>query len=208
MQGLWHLDFHHGSRPVLLKSGEWAKPILLGILGLLVMNSVEAAPVLTSPLSGGQTVTETTVANATLPVTGIVSGALGKATYRLSPDGTKLFYKLEVTVNPATPIFMAHIHLGPVGANGPVLFWLYGDPSLDPLNSPVPPSQFPVNDGPFTGQVSGVLTAADFDPDPTQGVRTFEEASQNILAGNTYTNVHTIQYPQGEIRGQIGKTKK
>jgi len=32
VQGLWHLDFHHGSRPVLLKSGEWVKPILLGIL--------------------------------------------------------------------------------------------------------------------------------------------------------------------------------
>jgi len=32
VQGLWHLDFHHGSRPVLLKSGGWAKPILLGIL--------------------------------------------------------------------------------------------------------------------------------------------------------------------------------
>jgi transposase InsO family protein len=29
---LWHLDFHHGSLPVLLKSGAWVKPILLGIL--------------------------------------------------------------------------------------------------------------------------------------------------------------------------------
>jgi transposase InsO family protein len=32
VQGLWHLDFHHGSRPVLLKSGEWVKPILFGVL--------------------------------------------------------------------------------------------------------------------------------------------------------------------------------
>lgn len=29
---LWHLDFHHGSRLVLLPSGEWAKPYLLGII--------------------------------------------------------------------------------------------------------------------------------------------------------------------------------
>jgi len=29
---LWHLDFHHGSLPVLLKNGCWVKPILLGIL--------------------------------------------------------------------------------------------------------------------------------------------------------------------------------
>lgn len=184
------------------------KTILPSVLSLLLSDSVLAAPPLTSPLSGAQTVTDTQVANATLPVTGIVTGAIGTATYRLSPDGTKLFYTLKVTVSPATPIFMAHIHLGPIGANGPVLFWLYGDPNLDPQNSPVPPSQFPVNDGPFTGQISGVLTAANFDPDPTQGVRNFEEASKNILAGNTYTNVHTIQYPQGEIRGQIEKARK
>lgn len=30
--GLWHLDFHHGSRKVLLPHGEWVTPILLAIL--------------------------------------------------------------------------------------------------------------------------------------------------------------------------------
>ena len=29
---LWHLDFHHGSRQVLTRSGEWAKPLLLGVI--------------------------------------------------------------------------------------------------------------------------------------------------------------------------------
>lgn len=29
---LWHLDFHHGSRKVLLSSGAWATPLALGIL--------------------------------------------------------------------------------------------------------------------------------------------------------------------------------
>ena len=32
VNGLWHLDFHHGSRRVLLPSGQWRVPILLGIL--------------------------------------------------------------------------------------------------------------------------------------------------------------------------------
>lgn len=32
VHGLWHLDFHEGSRPVLTPSGEWVKPKLLGIL--------------------------------------------------------------------------------------------------------------------------------------------------------------------------------
>jgi transposase InsO family protein len=32
VQGLWHLDFHHGSKKVLLSSGEWMTPLVLGIL--------------------------------------------------------------------------------------------------------------------------------------------------------------------------------
>ncbi len=30
--GLWHLDFHHGSRKILSSAGEWETPILLAIL--------------------------------------------------------------------------------------------------------------------------------------------------------------------------------
>lgn len=29
---LWHLDFHHGSRPVLTPAGQWVKPLVLGVL--------------------------------------------------------------------------------------------------------------------------------------------------------------------------------
>jgi len=32
VQGLWHADYHHGSRKVVLASGRWATPLLLGIL--------------------------------------------------------------------------------------------------------------------------------------------------------------------------------
>ena len=32
VHGLWHLDFHHGSRPVLTPSGEWKTPMALGVL--------------------------------------------------------------------------------------------------------------------------------------------------------------------------------
>ena len=32
VNGLWHLDFHHGSLPVLNNQGEWVKPILLAII--------------------------------------------------------------------------------------------------------------------------------------------------------------------------------
>jgi putative transposase len=32
VHGLWHLDFHHGSRKVLSRAGAWARPLLLGVL--------------------------------------------------------------------------------------------------------------------------------------------------------------------------------
>lgn len=32
VHGLWHLDFHHGSRKVLTREGRWATPLLRGIL--------------------------------------------------------------------------------------------------------------------------------------------------------------------------------
>jgi transposase InsO family protein len=32
VNGLWHADFHHASRSVLTRRGEWKKPILLGVL--------------------------------------------------------------------------------------------------------------------------------------------------------------------------------
>jgi len=32
VHGLWHLDFHHGSRKILGKDGQWHKPMLLAIL--------------------------------------------------------------------------------------------------------------------------------------------------------------------------------
>jgi len=30
--GLWHLDFHKGSRAILLENGEWIRPVILGII--------------------------------------------------------------------------------------------------------------------------------------------------------------------------------
>lgn len=32
VQGLWHLDFHHGSRKIVAPSGEWVRPVLLAVL--------------------------------------------------------------------------------------------------------------------------------------------------------------------------------
>lgn len=151
-------------------------------------------------LSGGQQVRTADIldssgAEVTIPLGPLVTGAYGEAHFKLSPDGAMLHYEFEAT-GFATPLFMAHIHLGPKGANGPVLMWLFGDQS----NAPFP---LPRDDGPFTGSISGVLTEADLNPRPDLGINTFADAVANIMNGNAYVNLHTTANPPGEIRGQI-----
>lgn len=82
----------------------------------------------------------------------------------------------------------AHIHLGPPDENGPVVAFLFG--AADP---PV------TQDGLLS---SGVLTAADL-VGPLEG-EPLSALLEEIDAGNTYVNVHTVENPGGEIRGQIG----
>jgi hypothetical protein len=38
---------------------------------------------------------------------------------------------------------------------------------------------------------------------PAIGINTMEDAMQAILNGNSYVNIHTQQFPAGEIRGQL-----
>jgi hypothetical protein len=70
----------------------------------------------TAPLSGRQEVPSND------------SRATGNAVFQLSKDGTELSYKLIVAN--IQNVTMAHIHLAPAGANGPVVLWLY--PSSPP----------------------------------------------------------------------------
>ncbi len=99
--------------------------------------------------------------------------AQGQAILRLNDDGT-VYYKLIVAN--ITNVKAAHIHVAPEGQNGPVLVGLYSNPS-------------------GIGRYSGILAEGRFTP-----TEAFLEA---LEAGNLYFNVHTTQYPAGEIRGQV-----
>ena len=86
---------------------------------------------------------------------------------------------------------MSHIHLAPEGQNGAVVVWLYAA-------SP-PPAL-------IEGRSQGVLAAGVLRASDLVGAlagQTIQELVGEIEAGNAYVNVHTSQYPGGEIRGQI-----
>jgi hypothetical protein len=120
---------------------------------------------------------------------GTDSAGQGHAIFRLSSDGTRLHFKL-IMAN-IENVTMAHIHLAPAGQNGPPVVWLY--PSDPP----------PLLIG---GGVSGLLSQGTITENDLVGLLeggTLEDLLVEMLMGRTYVNVHTLQYPPGEIRGQI-----
>ena len=115
--------------------------------------------------------------------------AQGQLVLKLNADGTAIGYKLLVAN--IEDVMQAHIHLASPGVAGPVIVWLY--PAAPPaLHIP----------GPFNGVLAeGVITDAQVvGPLAGQGLAALLAA---IHAGNAYANVHTVQYPPGEIRGQL-----
>lgn len=130
-----------------------------------------------APLSGAQ------------EVPAVETRARGNATFRFSRDGTEMHYKLIVAN--IENVTQAHIHRAPAGANGPVVLWLY--PSA-------PPSQL------IPGRTQGILAEGTITADDLVGLLAGEPLSalrDLFLAGEAYVNVHTSQFPPGEIRGQI-----
>lgn len=120
---------------------------------------------------------------------GVETLGQGQAIFQVSKDGDSIYYKL--IVSNIENVTMAHIHLAPPGQDGPPVVWLY--PSAPP------PQLIP---GRFQGVLAeGVITQANL-VGPLAG-QPFSALIEAIENGNTYVNVHTSQYPAGEIRGQI-----
>lgn len=117
------------------------------------------------------------------------SKATAEATFTVSPDGGKIGY--TVTVHDLGDITMAHIHLGTVGKNGPVVVWLYpasGKPKL------------------IKGRENGELATGEITAASLQGPEKDKPLSvlvKAIQAGDAYVNIHTVLHKAGEIRGQI-----
>ena len=117
------------------------------------------------------------------------SAAQGQAIFRISSDGSKIHFQLNIAN--IQNVTQAHIHRAPAGSNGPVVAWLY--PSA-------PPAQ--LIDGRSDGVLSaGVITAANLVG--SLAGQPLEALIELMASGETYVNVHTSQFPPGEVRGQI-----
>jgi hypothetical protein len=120
----------------------------------------------------------------------VETDATGGAVFALTDEGTELEFAL--LVNAIEDVDQAHVHLGEVDEDGPVVVWLYPEPEADAPEL-------------LEGRFDGILTA-DAITDEHVGDEaggTIEGLVDEIRDGNAYVNVHTEAYPEGEIRGQL-----
>lgn len=92
----------------------------------------------------------------------------------------------------------AHLHLGAPGVNGGIIVFLCSNLPNPPADVPACPQQ--------GGNVSGTLTAASVVGPADQGIAPgeFQKLIDALNSGAVYANVHTDQFPEGEVRGQLG----
>jgi CHRD domain len=110
----------------------------------------------------------------------------------LNPTTNELTYELQFSELEGGNTLFAHVHIGQIGTNGGVMFFLCGGGG-----KPACPNS--------AGTVTGTVNASDIIGPAGQGVAAgeFLEAIDAMRAGAAYANVHTVVYPSGEIRGQI-----
>ena len=92
----------------------------------------------------------------------------------------------EVNVTDMDKVNAAHIHLGETGKNGPVILTLFQGGPTEQVNGTVGEANVTASnlDGPMKGKAITDLVTA-------------------MKNGTTYVNVHTTDFPNGEIRGQL-----
>jgi hypothetical protein len=116
------------------------------------------------------------------------TGATGTA--QIFVEGNNITYAIEV--DDITSITAAHIHAEPgaPGVNGPVRLFLYPPNAAD-----APAPQVTTTD-------KMILVQATVPSSNVNGI-TFEQLLAAMRSGNAYVNVHTTQFPGGEIRGTV-----
>ncbi len=119
------------------------------------------------------------------PAPGLNTGAVGAAEVGVDLTNREVVVNLQL-FNIPTGTTAGHIHAGARGTSGPVI--------LD-FNFPAGRT----GDMPITFR----LGSSAFRPRPEIGINTLDDAIQTIAGGNSYINIHTTQYPGGEIRGQL-----
>lgn len=115
---------------------------------------------------------------------------------KINPGGTSVSWELSYGDLGST-VTQAHIHFGSVSQAGGISVFLCSNLGNGPAGTQACPAQ------PAT--ISGTFSSTDVIGPAAQGIAAgeFDELIDAIRAGFAYANVHTTNFPGGEIRGQI-----
>ncbi len=123
----------------------------------------------------------------------------GRGSFEARIGSSAIEYTLRYQGLEGGNVLFSHIHLGERHTNGGVIVFLCGGGGKPACpNAP-------------TGTVEGTITEANIVGPANQGIAgggaagTFAELVRAIRARAAYVNVHTAQYPSGELRGQVRK---
>ena len=122
--------------------------------------------------------------------------SIGTGSFKAEIDDAAQTITFELTYSGlSAPAAMAHIHFGNRFTAGGVSAFFCGGGS-----KPACPAGTTSE-----ATVTGTITPADVIGPANQGIATgqFDRLVQAIRDGMTYANVHTSNFPAGEIRGQI-----
>jgi hypothetical protein len=130
----------------------------------------------------------------------------GNATFeaRIDRNAQEISYRLTYADLEAD-VTQAHIHFAQRAVNGAIVAFLCSNLASPPPGTPACP-------GPREGTVEGTIEPEDVldttgatPPPGGQGIEAgaFDELVDAIKAGVTYANVHSTQWPAGEVRGQL-----
>lgn len=122
----------------------------------------------------------------------------GRGVFRATIDETARVIEYEFSFEGLQAnVLQSHIHFAQKNVNGGIMVWLCG--------SATNPGPAGTQACPQSGTITGTILPSNILTISTQGLATgeFEELVAALRAGLAYVNVHTVQSPGGEIRGQI-----
>lgn len=140
-----------------------------------------------------------------VPTVPAFEGASGIATFVLNDAQNALSYDITITGlnfppgSPAAPNDMTrlHIHRGPAGVAGPIVFGMIETASPPPIQQS-DLDDLVINASPGLIHVTGVWDGLE-----GNGGATLAGELGNLFSGNLYINAHTGDHASGEIRGLI-----
>lgn len=111
------------------------------------------------------------------------SDGVGVTVVKISRDESSISYRL--IVSNIDSVTASHFHMAPPGENGGVVAFLYDGPLVENQNGIL--AEGTIEAGDVIGGLAGDLDAL----------------IMAIRDGNIYVNVHSTEYPGGEVRGQV-----